>query len=64
MAIGKFIKRKKRLLFTLAIVVALGYIGVNLLAYSLTYKPEACLVCHIMKPFYDNWKASGHNKVS
>ena len=64
MAIGKFVKRKKRLLFTLAIVVVLGYIGINLLAYSLTYKPEACLVCHIMKPFYDNWKASGHSKVS
>ncbi|HME44794.1 MAG TPA: cytochrome c3 family protein [Syntrophorhabdales bacterium] len=64
MAIGKFVTRKKRLLFTLAIVVVLGYLGINLLAYSLTYKPEACLVCHIMKPFYDNWKASGHNKVS
>jgi nitrate/TMAO reductase-like tetraheme cytochrome c subunit len=64
LAIGKFIKRKKRFLFTLAIIVVIGYIGVNLLAYSLTYKPEACLVCHIMKPFYDNWKASGHNKVS
>ncbi len=64
MAIGKFVKRKKRLLFTLAIVVVLGYIGINLLAYSLTYKPEACLVCHIMKPFYENWKASAHNKVS
>ena len=64
MAIGKFLKRKKRLLFTLAIVIVLGYLGVNLLAYSLTYKPEACLVCHIMKPFYDNWKASGHSKVS
>ncbi len=64
MAIGKFVRRKKRLLFTLAIVVVLGYLGVNLLAYSLTYKPEACLVCHIMQPFYDNWKASGHSKVS
>ena len=63
MEIRKFIKRKRRFLLILAAVVVLGYIGANLLAYTLTYKPEACLACHIMKPYYDNWKASTHNKV-
>jgi hypothetical protein len=62
--IGKFIERRRRLLITLAGIIVLGYIGVNLLVYTLTYKPEACLACHIMKPYYDNWKASTHNKAS
>lgn len=64
MSLSKFVKRRKRLLLTLAGIIVLGYIAVNLLAYTLTYKPEACLTCHIMKPYYDNWKASTHNKVS
>ncbi|MBP1730166.1 MAG: hypothetical protein H6Q55_595, partial [Deltaproteobacteria bacterium] len=63
MGIVKFVKRKRRFLLVLAAVVVLGYIGANLLAYTLTYKPEACLACHIMKPYYENWKASTHNKV-
>jgi hypothetical protein len=62
--IVRLINRKRRFLLGLAAVVVLGYIGINLLTYSLTYKPEACLACHIMKPFYDNWKASTHNKVA
>ena len=63
MGIRSFVRRRKGLLLTIATIAVLGYIGVNLLAYSLTYKPEACLTCHIMKPYYDNWKASSHNKV-
>ncbi len=63
MGIRSLARRRKGLLFTIAIVVVAGYLGINLLAYSLTYKPEACLSCHIMKPYYDNWKGSSHNKV-
>jgi nitrate/TMAO reductase-like tetraheme cytochrome c subunit len=61
--ISSFARRRKGLLLSLGIIIAVGYIGVNLLAYSLTYKPEACLTCHIMKPYYDNWKSSSHNKI-
>ncbi len=63
MGIRNFARRRKGVLITLAIVAVLAYIGVNLVAYSLTYKPEACLSCHIMEPYYENWKASRHNKV-
>ncbi len=58
-----FVRRRKGLLLTIAILVVAGYIGANLVAYSLTYKPEACLVCHIMEPYYEHWKSSSHNKV-
>ncbi len=63
MAIRKFIKRRKAWFFTIGIILAVGYLGVNMIAYSLTYKPEACLACHLMKPYYDHWKSSRHNKV-
>ena len=63
MGIRKFVRRRKGVLITLGIVIVAGYICANLVAYSLTYKPEACLTCHIMEPYYQNWKASSHNKV-
>jgi hypothetical protein len=62
--IRSLLRRRKGVIFTVAILVVAVYLGVNLLAYSLTYKPEACLVCHIMKPYYNNWKASIHSKTS
>jgi len=61
--IRNLVKRRKGLLITLGIIVVVGYIGANIAAYSLTYKPEACLTCHIMEPYYANWKESRHNKV-
>jgi hypothetical protein len=61
--IRSFVRRRKAVIFLIAIIVVVLYLGLNLLAYGLTYKPEACLACHIMKPYYDNWKSSGHNKV-
>jgi hypothetical protein len=61
--IRNLVKRRKGLLITLGIIIVVGYIGANIVAYSLTYKPEACLTCHIMEPYYQNWKASRHNKV-
>jgi nitrate/TMAO reductase-like tetraheme cytochrome c subunit len=63
MGIRNFARRRKGVLIILGIVIVAGYIGANIIAYSLTYKPEACLVCHLMKPYYDNWKSSRHNKV-
>jgi hypothetical protein len=62
--IRNFIRRRKGLLVTLGIISVVGYLGLNLIAYSLTYKSEACITCHLMQPYYDNWKASSHNKVS
>jgi nitrate/TMAO reductase-like tetraheme cytochrome c subunit len=62
--VRNLVRRRRGLLLSIGIVAVAGYVGVNLLAYSLTYKPEACLVCHIMKPYYDNWKASSHNKIA
>lgn len=63
MRVRSLLKRRKGLLVTAGVVFVAAYLGVNLLAYSLTYKPEACLACHIMKPYYDNWKSSTHNRV-
>jgi nitrate/TMAO reductase-like tetraheme cytochrome c subunit len=61
--IRSLVRRRRGLLVSIGIVIVAGYLGVNLLAYSLTYKPEACLACHIMKPYYDNWRSSGHNRI-
>lgn len=33
------------------------------LALEYTAKPRFCVTCHYMKPFYEAWKTSGHNKV-
>ncbi len=64
MAITDFFRRRKRHFLIIGALAAVGYVGVNLVAYSLTYKPEACLACHLMKPYYENWKASTHARVS
>ncbi|MBM3333223.1 hypothetical protein FJY63_01035 [Candidatus Sumerlaeota bacterium] len=42
-------------------VVFIAFIGV--LAYK-SEKPEFCLNCHIMEPYYNSWKASNHKDVN
>ena len=32
-------------------------------ALEYTHQPRFCLTCHVMKPYYEAWKSSSHNKV-
>jgi len=55
-------KKKKILL------ILVGIFGFFILAafaaILYTERPEFCLSCHIMKPYYDSWKKSTHNKLN
>lgn len=53
---------RRSLLLTLAII-ALAVLLINGGYYVVSAKPEACLVCHYMKPYYDQWRGSAHNGV-
>lgn len=53
----------RRNLFRLSLIIPIGlFIAfVGLVRYSTS--PSFCNSCHIMKPFYESWKTSGHNFV-
>lgn len=52
---------KKKIAFILILAVFLFILGsAGLIVY--TERPEFCLTCHNMKPYYDSWKKSAHNK--
>jgi len=47
---------------TIAIFIIVGLsILINLIFFVTSYFPRSCTVCHIMQPYYDNWKSSSHN---
>jgi nitrate/TMAO reductase-like tetraheme cytochrome c subunit len=47
------------------IFLVLGAVGLfSFVAIELTSTPGFCNSCHIMNPYYDNWKASSHSGVS
>jgi nitrate/TMAO reductase-like tetraheme cytochrome c subunit len=50
------------LIIALLIVAGLFFI-INLLFFSVSFFPSSCNACHIMKPYYENWKTSVHNKA-
>lgn len=55
--------KKKKIFFILGgvfIVLILG-VGGSILY---TERPEFCLSCHIMKPYYSSWKKSTHNTIN
>ncbi len=48
----------------LALLALIGFVLiVNGSYYVISAKPEACLVCHYMKPYYDQWRNSAHKSV-
>lgn len=51
----------KKVIIILAILVFL-FILVTAAMVVYTEQPEFCLTCHNMKPYYDSWKKSAHNK--
>lgn len=53
---------KKRVLFIIAGFI-LFFIGVFIFFFEFSASPQFCKSCHIMKPYYESWKASKHNKV-
>jgi len=49
------------------ILLILGILAVIFVLFTVasimyTQRPEFCLTCHIMKPYYDSWKKSAHNQ--
>jgi nitrate/TMAO reductase-like tetraheme cytochrome c subunit len=46
----------------LIVVVLFSSCSFGMLQY--THNPRFCITCHIMKPYYQAWATSSHNKVS
>jgi len=55
----RIVRAGKVFLVIIVFGVILTFIGVE---YSA--KPEFCITCHYMRPYYDGWKTSTHNMVS
>ncbi|MBM3328291.1 MAG: hypothetical protein FJY67_02300 [Calditrichaeota bacterium] len=54
--------RKPLLLTTGGIVIFVAIVNGGYYFYSA--RPESCLVCHYMQPFYDQWRNSAHRDVN
>ena len=53
--------KKKNIIIILVLLIFLFILGsAGMIVY--TERPEFCLTCHNMKPYYDSWKKSAHNK--
>ncbi len=60
----RWLRRRVRLLSLVGgVLVALGLVLV-VVSVEITSTPTFCGTCHIMKPYYESWKISGHNKVA
>jgi hypothetical protein len=46
---------------TIVLGIAFLVLSYSMLEYS--RKPEFCVTCHYMQPYYDAWKTSSHNNV-
>lgn len=55
--------KKKKILLILGILLAF-FVIFTAASILYTERPEFCLSCHIMKPYYNSWKASTHNKIN
>jgi nitrate/TMAO reductase-like tetraheme cytochrome c subunit len=56
-----FIKRKKKVIYIIALLVVLFLAFLGSVVY--TERPEFCKTCHLMKPYYKAWKESAHRDV-
>ncbi|MDO8525749.1 MAG: NapC/NirT family cytochrome c [Candidatus Omnitrophota bacterium] len=54
---------KKKILLIIA-SIALFFLAGLIFFFKFSTSPQFCRSCHIMKPYYDSWKASKHNKVA
>ncbi len=55
--------KKKKILLILGIMFVF-FVIFTVASILYTERPEFCLSCHIMKPYYASWKKSTHNKVN
>jgi predicted CXXCH cytochrome family protein len=61
---GHLAPRRLRLL-TLGAALALGLgLVAALFAMQASSTPRFCGTCHVMKPYYDSWKHSSHNRIA
>lgn len=44
-------------------ILLLVLVLLGILAHE-SEKPEFCITCHIMQPYYDSWKSSSHHEVN
>ncbi len=44
--------------------VVLFFIAGFIFFFEFSTSPQFCRSCHIMKPYYDSWKVSKHNKIA
>jgi nitrate/TMAO reductase-like tetraheme cytochrome c subunit len=54
---------KRKILIGL-LVFFLFFLAGFIFFFKFSTSPQFCRSCHIMKPYYDSWKASKHNKVA
>jgi nitrate/TMAO reductase-like tetraheme cytochrome c subunit len=54
--------RRHWLASIVVLLVMFGGCSYGMLEY--THNPKFCISCHIMKPYYEAWETSSHNKVS
>ncbi|UCC79079.1 MAG: cytochrome c3 family protein [Candidatus Zixiibacteriota bacterium] len=58
----KILKRLKKIgLYLGGFVLLIAIMGFAVI--EITSKPDFCVTCHYMQPFYDAWEASSHNDI-
>lgn len=55
---------KKRTVFKIIGIVLFCALIITLFLFKFSTSPQFCRSCHIMKPYYQSWKTSKHNKVA
>src|SRR3989338_6120880 len=53
---------KKKILLVIAGFL-LFFLAVFIIFFEFSTSPQFCRSCHIMKPYYESWKVSKHNRV-
>ena len=56
-------RRMRAVGFVAALALALGFVGM-ITAVEVTSRPQFCGSCHVMAPYYESWKQSGHKNVA
>jgi len=53
-----------RSLVIATVILVGGLITVNIAFFAGSFFPRSCNICHIMKPYYENWKTSSHQDTT
>jgi nitrate/TMAO reductase-like tetraheme cytochrome c subunit len=56
--------KQLKLFVKVLILLVVGGTMFSTVAITLTGTPQFCNSCHIMNPYYDNWKSSTHSEVN